>query len=78
MVWVDGRCRVDLQAVVTFAGILEQTVHGVQHFVGQQEEPFSAVKENEMRDLHMVNSVYISKTYICNNYMAIYTVLLPC
>ena len=39
VVWVDGRGRVDLQTVVALAGILEQTVHGIEHFVGQQEEP---------------------------------------
>lgn len=42
VVWVDGWGRVDLQAVVALAGILKQTVHGVQHFMGQQEEPLSA------------------------------------
>lgn len=41
MVGVDGRGRVDLQAVVALAGILEQAVHGVEDLVGEQEEPFA-------------------------------------
>lgn len=49
MVGVDGRGRVDLQAVVTLAGVLEQTVHGVQDFVGQQEEPFSAKRNRTLQ-----------------------------
>lgn len=39
VVGVDGGGRVDLQAVVALAGVLKQAVHGVQHLVGQQEEP---------------------------------------
>lgn len=84
MVWVDGRCRVDLQAVVAFAGILEQTVHGVQHLVGQQEEPFSAVKERKRyrnskkgEICTWLITVYISKRHVCNNYIDMYAVLLP-
>lgn len=42
VVGVDGRGRVDLQTVVAFAGVLEQAVHGVQHFMGQEEKPLSA------------------------------------
>lgn len=42
MVGVDGGGRVNLQAVVALASVLKQAVHGIQHFVGQQEEPFSA------------------------------------
>lgn len=41
VVWVDSRCWVDLQTVVTLSGILKQTVHGIQNFMGQQEEPLS-------------------------------------
>lgn len=41
VVWVDSRGWVDLQTIVALAGILKQTVHGVQHFMGQQEEPLS-------------------------------------
>lgn len=47
VVRVDGRGRVDLQTIVALAGILEQTVHGVQHFMGQQEEPLSAKWQEE-------------------------------
>lgn len=46
MVGVDGGGRVNLQAVVALAGVLKQAVHGVQHFVGQQEEPFSVPSQD--------------------------------
>lgn len=60
VVWVDGRGRVDLQAVVALAGVLKQTVHGVQDFVGQQEEPFSAKwGETEASREHEDNRVYV-------------------
>lgn len=39
VVRVDGGGGVDLQAVVVLAGILEEAVHGVEHLVGQKEEP---------------------------------------
>lgn len=58
MVWVDGRGRVDLQAVVAFASVLKQTVHGVQHFMGQQEEPLSANRgEGEGADRSCTSSI---------------------
>lgn len=41
VVGVDGGGWVNLQAVVALASILKQAVHGIQHFVGQQEEPLS-------------------------------------
>lgn len=41
VVGVDGGGGVNLQAVVALASVLKQTVHGVEHLVGQQEEPFS-------------------------------------
>lgn len=40
MVRVDVGGRVDLQTVVVLAGILKQTVHGVQNLMREQEEPF--------------------------------------
>lgn len=36
---VDGGSRIDLQTVVTLAGILKQTVHGVQDLVREKEKP---------------------------------------
>ncbi len=50
MVRVDGGGRVDLQTVVVLAGVFEQTVHGVQHLVGQQEEPLPAGQEDRRID----------------------------
>lgn len=45
VVGVDGGGWVNLQAVVALASVLKQAVHGVQHFVGQQEEPFSGTPQ---------------------------------
>ena len=42
VVGVDGGGGVDLQTVVVLAGVFKQTIHGVQHLVGQQEEPLPA------------------------------------
>lgn len=47
MVGVDGGCRVNLQTVVVLAGVLKQTVHGVQHLMGQQEEPFPVAEREQ-------------------------------
>ena len=41
VVWIDGGGGVDLETVVVLASVLEQTVHGVQHLMGEQEEPLS-------------------------------------
>lgn len=50
VVRVDVGGRVDLETVVIFTGIFKQTVHGVQHLMGQQEEPFPVREETtEMR-----------------------------
>lgn len=49
VVGVDGGSRVDLQTVVVFAGVLEETVHGVEHLVGQQEEPFPAEGRGDVK-----------------------------
>lgn len=49
MVGVDGGGRVDLQAVVALASVLKQAVHGVEHFVGQQEEPFSVPPQDDAK-----------------------------
>jgi hypothetical protein len=38
---VDAGVRVDLESVVVVCWLFEQTVEGVEHFVGKQEEEFS-------------------------------------
>lgn len=38
---VDARMGVDLQGVVVVSGVLKQTVEGIEHLVGEQEEEFS-------------------------------------
>lgn len=45
VVRVDGGSRVDLQAVIVLPGILEETVHGVEHLMGQEEEPLPGGRE---------------------------------
>lgn len=44
MVRVDGGGRVDLQAVVVLSSVLKEAVHGVEHLVGQEEEPLPGVR----------------------------------
>lgn len=50
MVGVDGGGRVDLQAVVVLPSVFKQTVHGVEHLVGQEEKPLSVREERGKRD----------------------------
>lgn len=45
VVRVDGRGRVDLQAVIVLPSILKQTVHRVEHLMGQEEKPLSVREE---------------------------------
>lgn len=42
MLGIDAGSWVDLQGVVVVCGILEQTIEGVEHFMRQQEEEFTA------------------------------------
>lgn len=60
VVGVDGWRWVDLQTIVAFSSVFKQTVHGVQHFMGQQEEPLSEEKkEMEGHELHIfIYSLY--------------------
>lgn len=46
MIGVDGGGGVYLQAVIVLPGVFEQAVHGVQDFVGQQEEPLPAERQD--------------------------------
>lgn len=55
VVGVDGGRRVDLQTVVVLAGVLEQTVHGVEDLVGQQEEPLPVGQEDRGQGSGVVN-----------------------
>lgn len=41
MIGIDRRGRIDLQAVVVLGRVLEQAIHGIEHFVRDQEEPFA-------------------------------------
>lgn len=44
MIGVDVGGGIYLQAVVVLVGVLEQTVHRIEDFVRQQEEPLSTTK----------------------------------
>ena len=41
MVWVHGGGCVDLEHVVVLSGVLKEAVHGVEHLVGEKEEPLA-------------------------------------
>ena len=45
VVGIHRRRRVNLQAIITVAGVLEEAVHGVEHLVRQVEEPLPANKQ---------------------------------
>lgn len=42
MLGVNTRVRINLQGVVIVGGVFEETVEGVEHFVGEEEEEFTA------------------------------------
>lgn len=50
VVGVDGGGGVDLQAVVVLARVLEEAVHGVEHLMGQQEEPLPGMRQGGRGD----------------------------
>lgn len=41
MLRVDPRVRVDLEGIIVVSGVFEETIEGIEHFVGQKEEKFS-------------------------------------
>lgn len=41
MLWVDARVGINLESVVVVGGVFEETVEGVEHFVGKEEEEFT-------------------------------------
>ena len=49
MVRIDIGGRVYLETVVVLVGVLEKTVHRIQNFVGEEEEPLSA-KNTDMKE----------------------------
>lgn len=40
VIWINVRRWIDLKAVIVLVCVLEQAVHGIKHFVRQQQEPF--------------------------------------
>lgn len=78
MVGVDGRGRVDLETVVVLASILKKAVHGVQNFVGQQEEPFPAEQQDTSGHAKYKQSALnatITKIGLSFNFIAIYNLV---
>jgi hypothetical protein len=41
MLGVDARVGINLQSVVVVGGVFEETVEGIEHFVGKEEEEFT-------------------------------------
>lgn len=41
VLWVDTRVGINLQGIIIVGGVFEETVEGVEHFVGQEEEKFT-------------------------------------
>lgn len=48
VLWVNAGVRIDLQSIVIVCGILEQTIEGIEHFVGKKEEEFTAFVSNQI------------------------------
>jgi hypothetical protein len=42
MLRIDARVWVDLKGVVVVGGVFKETVEGIEHFMGEEEEEFSA------------------------------------
>ena len=48
MLGVDARGRIDLEGIVIMSGIFKETVEGIEHFMGQEEEEFSDEKKKSL------------------------------
>ena len=44
MLGVDARGRIDLKGIVVMGWVFKETVEGIEHFMGQEEEEFSVEK----------------------------------
>lgn len=42
MLRVDPRVGINLQGIIIVRGVFEETVEGIEHFVGEKEEEFTA------------------------------------
>ena len=58
---VDAGMRVNLQGVVVVCRVLEETIERVKHFVGEEEEEFTAEVSNDT--FNTVNGSIKEKTY---------------
>lgn len=41
MLGVNTRVRINLQGIIIVGGVFEETVEGIEHFVGEEEEEFT-------------------------------------
>ena len=41
MLGVNARVRINLQGIIIVGGVFEETVEGIEHFVGEEEEEFT-------------------------------------
>ena len=41
MIGINRRGRINLQTIVVFGRVLKETVHWIEHFVREEEEPFA-------------------------------------
>lgn len=46
MLWINAGMRIGLQGIIIVSGIFEETVEGIEHFVGEKEEKFTVVISN--------------------------------
>jgi len=58
MIGINRRCRIDLQTVVPVVGILEQAVHGVQHFVRNIEKPVTTTSQSHSYNTNTICQIY--------------------
>jgi len=57
MLRIDTRVRVDLKGVVVVGGVFKETVEGVKHFMGEEEEEFSAKDvSNDRKEIPIIYS----------------------
>ena len=57
MLRIDTRVRIDLKGVVVVGRVFKETVEGVKHFMGEEEEEFSAKDvSNDRKEIRIIYS----------------------
>lgn len=54
---VHARVRINLQGIIIVGGVFEETVEGVEHFMREEEEEFTALVSNQ-RVIKFQNRTY--------------------